>query len=325
MNARSVAFVLAGLLLACGQLWANTQAPDSVLLVQYLRFSLASQVVQQVEQLAGGQEAGRQGELRSYAKAWQSSCKARIRANLHKQFGPDGRSRFEGFVNELQRAEGTRDAAVLARFASSFAFSGEAPTTFAELRSRVLQEQLAEDVQEASALLARMQLWTESSSGRSLQDWMSEAGSAPEAQVKPVAVPRNALREAEAGAGDWQSPGEEDGGSPVAAFDQARQERRARALEEARAGMQQVAEERRAAEEEYGQKKMAEAQADADAVKRQSERLAATEQEALEQRQKSWGNRLKSIVGATISAATGAFTGGIGTRAGQEAANALFE
>jgi len=315
--------VLAGLLLTCAPLWASPPSPDAVLLVQYLRFSLASQVAQQVEQLAGGQEPGRQAEMRSYATAWQSSCKAGIRENLQRQFGPDGRSRFEAFVNELQRAEGTRDAAVLARYAGSFAFSGQAPLTFAELRSRVLQEHLAEDVQEASALLARLQLWTESSTGRSLQDWMSDAGATPAARTQP-APPRNALREAEAGASDWQAPGEDEG-SPMSSFDKARQERRARALEDARAGMEQVAEERRAAEEEYGQKKMAEAQADADAVKRQSERLAATEQEALEQRQKSWGNRLKSIVGATISAATGAFTGGIGTRAGQEAANALFD
>ena len=60
-------------------------------------------------------------------------------------------------------------------------------------------------------------------------------------------------------------------------------------------------------------------------MKRHADKLAATEKDALEQRKNSWGNRLKSIVGATVSAATGAFTGGIGTRAGQEAANAIFK
>jgi FtsZ-binding cell division protein ZapB len=103
-----------------------------------------------------------------------------------------------------------------------------------------------------------------------------------------------------------------------------RKKRSERRLEEAQAGMEQVASERQAAEEEYAAKKTAAAQAEAEAMKRHADKLAATEKDALEQRKNSWVNRLKSIVGATVSAATGAFTGGIGTRAGQEAANAIF-
>ena len=45
---------------------------------------------------------------------------------------------------------------------------------------------------------------------------------------------------------------------------------------------------------------------------------------SLEQQQNSWGNKLKTVVGTTISAAGGAFLGGIGTQAGQKAADALF-
>jgi hypothetical protein len=108
-------------------------------------------------------------------------------------------------------------------------------------------------------------------------------------------------------------------------FAQARQDRRQRALEEAQAGMQQVASERDAAEREYAARKTASAQAEAEAIKRQADKLASTETEALEQRKNSWGNKLKGILSATIGAATGAFTGGIGTEAGTRLADAIFE
>jgi hypothetical protein len=294
---------------------------ERVLIVQYLRFALAGQVGQQMAQLAEGQDEGRRAELRRVSDDWQAGRKGSIRAELQKHFGPQGRTRFEAFVNEWMRAEGTRDADVLRRYVAAFSFDPPGPASFADLRSRVLQDHLGPDMQDASALLARAQSWVESPAGGSLAARVADMGGKT-ANARPAA--RNPLREEEGGTQDWQAPGEEEG-SPLDAFGKARQERRERALEEAQAGMQQVAEERRAAEEEYAQKKMAEAQADAEAVKRQADRLAATEQEALEQRQKSWGNRLKSIVGATLSAATGAFTGGIGTRAGQEAASALFD
>ncbi len=48
------------------------------------------------------------------------------------------------------------------------------------------------------------------------------------------------------------------------------------------------------------------------------------EQEAVEPRANSWMGRLKNIVSATVGAATGAFTGGIGAEAGHQAADALF-
>lgn len=66
------------------------------------------------------------------------------------------------------------------------------------------------------------------------------------------------------------------------------------------------------------------AAAEADNMTAQAEKLAAVEKEALEQRQSSWGNRIKNIFSSTVGAATGAFTGGVGARAGQEAVDAVF-
>jgi hypothetical protein len=60
-------------------------------------------------------------------------------------------------------------------------------------------------------------------------------------------------------------------------------------------------------------------------MRAQAQRLAATEEEALAQRENSWGNRLKRIVGSTLGAATGALTGGIGAEAGRRAANEIFD
>lgn len=112
--------------------------------------------------------------------------------------------------------------------------------------------------------------------------------------------------------------------SPLDTYGSMRDKKRDKMLKEAQAGMQQIASERKAAEEEYAARKMAAAQKEAEATKRHAESLAAVEQQALEQRQRSWGNRLKRIVGATISATGSAFLGDIGARAGTEAANALF-
>ncbi len=113
--------------------------------------------------------------------------------------------------------------------------------------------------------------------------------------------------------------------TPRNLFAEARKKKQERRAAEAQAAMQQIATERQNAEQELASKKQAEAQAEADAVKNQAQKLAATEKQALEQQQNSWGNKLKALVGTTISAAGGAFFGGIGAQAGQMAANALFQ
>ena len=63
---------------------------------------------------------------------------------------------------------------------------------------------------------------------------------------------------------------------------------------------------------------------DAEAMRAQSQKIAAVEQEAIDQRANSWMGRLKNIVSATVGAATGAFTGGVGAEAGRQAADAIF-
>lgn len=292
-------------------------ADVAALIQDYLRFALSGQVAAQARQLAPDN-----AEVQAFAGTWQAARKTDVRESLTARFGADGRGRFESFVAEFTAAEGRQDRSALADYAQQLGLDPP-PATFVELRAAVLHRDLASDLNEGAALLARLQTWIEAHARGDaipLAGWMA-AGPEPGVAASSAANP---LRDAEGG-GESAWSGSEEEANPMDSFDAGRKARREQALQDAQAGMDQVAAERQAAEQEYADKKMAAAQADADNVRRQAERLAASEQEALEQRQKSWGNRLKSIVGSTLTAATGAFTGGIGTRAGQEAAAALFD
>lgn len=196
------------------------------------------------------------------------------------------------------------------------------PESFSDLQSAVLNQRKDSLLPAAAKFLGEVETWTELPEGApSLSAWLSR-------DAKPAAAPEpeptvNPLRAAESSGSAWVPP-EENSENPMDAFTQRRNEKREQTLEEAHDGMRQIAGERESYEREQASKELARAREDADAVRAQAQRLAATEEEALAQRENSWGNRLKRIVGGTISAATGAFTGGIGAEAGQRAANAVF-
>jgi hypothetical protein len=69
---------------------------------------------------------------------------------------------------------------------------------------------------------------------------------------------------------------------------------------------------------------LAAAQAEAAALQRHAEKLAAVEKDALDQRQNSWTSKLKNIVASTVSTATGVFFGSVGQRAGEAVTDAVF-
>jgi hypothetical protein len=148
---------------------------------------------------------------------------------------------------------------------------------------------------------------------------------APEPAVGKTEIKKiNPLAAAEATMPEYSASSEIQIASPMEAFAQSRKMKRERALADAHAGMQQMAMERQAAEQELASRKVSEAHADAEAMRAQALKLASVEEEAIVQRANSWTSRLKGIVGATIGATTGAFTGGIGADAGRRAADSLF-
>ena len=302
----------------------------SVLGQCYLKFMLFQQVAAQADTVAAAAPQADQDQIKKAAADWSAAKTRSVRTMLTARFPDDARAKFEQFVADYTTAEKAGDPQFLARISEAFGFS-PAPADYASLRKSAIDSFLQPDMAEGSKWLGEIQTWVDvrgkTPGTPDLAVWLTRdqpaAAPAKKAKKKPVKKP-DSLEAAEAGLGEFTA-GEEEVSNPLDSFDEMRKNRSERKLEEAQAGMEQVASEREAAEQEYAAKKTAAAQAEAEAMKRHADKLAATEKDALEQRKNSWVNRLKSIVGATVSAATGAFTGGIGTRAGQEAANAIFE
>ena len=256
-----------------------------------------------------------------------------VRQELTAQFGGQGRAQFEQFVTAYSEAENKNDAHYLRGLCAALGASQPYPADFAVLRQLGLTAWLQPDIEASSKFLADIQLWLQLK-GRTpnmppLAAWL--------ARDQPAAVPARVvpppqktiaqqLAGAEAPMPEFKAEDEAaPGANPLEAFSAQRKERRERAAKEAQEAMAQVATERQQAEQEYASKKQAEASAEAEAIKNHAQRLADAEKQAIEQEKDSWSTKLKGVVGATITAAGGAFFGGIGAQAGQMAANLIFQ
>ena len=303
---------------------AAVPLPDNALLLrECLRYELTEQVAAQEPALMERCTPGDALQVKEALSYWSTFQLSLIRDHLSTRFAGDAQSKFAIFMGALARAESENNEQVRTDLARDLGLA-ETPADYGSLRRLALESQLAKPLAEASKLLGEIQTWAPLRSARSdvpdLAVWLrrNELSAVP----RPTPPPSNPLREAE-GSSEWTAaPG---ASSPMDSFADRRQKKRDQALADANAGMEQVAREREMAEQDAAARKLAAAQADAEAMRAQAQRLAATEQEALEQRENSWGNRLKRMVGATVSAATGAFTGGIGAEAGRRAANEVFK
>ncbi|MCX7819069.1 MAG: hypothetical protein N2652_07685 [Kiritimatiellae bacterium] len=330
-SGRQMRWLAAGLL-AVGSIAADS---DRALLLRALfRYRIAAQAAADARQLAASAPSDVAREVATGAEAWSGAVYDSIRSELENALGDRAKSEFGGFATAYIAAEERGDATWLATLAQQLRVS-PIPRDYAALRRAMVEECLSAEVAEAASFVGEVQTWLElrqrSEDVPPLRSWLSRtepvavqpASDAPPRLVRQTARSDNPLREAEAPAGAFVAS-EEPAAAGLEALSGARAARREKALEVAQAGMQQVAEERRAAEEELAAKKTAAAQAEAEALKKQAEKLAASEQEALEQRKNSWSGRLKQVVSSAIGAAGGAFLGGIGTRAGEAAAEAVF-
>lgn len=305
---------------------------DKLLITELYRFRLADTTVGQAQALETATDANAAEQIRTAAAAWKAGQMATVRANLEEHFGDRARDVFQKFVEEYTRAENQADMAYLGALAATAGLTPP-PSHYDELAQWVLQQFLSREMEEAANFLSEIETWlsvrAKNETAPPLDTWLhrhelAQASAATAPAPSPPPRPRNPLRDAEAPPPEFVPPDEADE-SGFAVFTAARSDRREKALQEAQAGMQQVAAERDAAEKEYAAAKMAAAQAEAEAMRKHAEKLAAVEQEALEQRKNSWSGRLKQVVSATIGAAGGAFFGGIGSRAGEAAANAVFK
>lgn len=308
---------------------AQPTTDAGVLLNAYTRFVLTREVQAQALQVAQALPQADAQQIGDQTAAWMAAETEEMRTTLDQHFGNSARSRFADFVTEYTAAESQDDLHYLGRLAAD-AQLGQTPMAYPAMRRLIMDQWLQPTVQSGSRLLSEIQTWAEiralSPQTPHLEAWLNRAISAPSAPVPAQNVSTksgNPLAAAEASAPEWAAPNLPPA-NPMDAFSQSRQDKRNRAQMDAQAGMQQMAMERQAAEQEYAAKKTAEAQADAEAMRAQAMKLAAVEQEAIDQRANSWMGRLKNIVSATVGAATGAFTGGIGAEAGRQAAGALF-
>ena len=286
-------------------------SPAGALAANYLRYLLLNHVSAQGTEIVAQAPAAAQAGLRARLDSWKNSFQETIRADLERNLGPDARPQFEQFVTAFTQAEQAKDQAYLDQLGGQVGWPGPASDGFEAFRRWGIQQWVAADMQAGVDFLGALSTPAE-----------PVAVSAPPPPAPPR--PANPLRDAESAAAPADASGPEGGGATLQRFSGMREERRQKALDQAQAGMQQVAAEREAWEQEYASKVEAKAQAEADAVKRQAERLAATEEEALEQRKNSFKAKAVKVLAGVAEATVSGFTGAIGGRAADEAVNAIF-
>ena len=287
-------------------------AKDNAMMGALMRMELAERVVAEAKKMSD------LPDVASAAELVHVQMFGRARDLLVNAFGnEDGaQAAFADFVDAVQAT----------------------PADYATLRAEVAKDGLAGEITEAGKFLGNVQSWLrlrENGDVPPLQAWLARdnvAGGETKGEKATVerAKPKkkkkrksgNPLRDAEAAPGEFVE--QEDEVSALDSFNAARDALRQKALQDAESGMAQVAEERRVADEEYNAKKQARAEAEAAAMQAQAQKLAAADQEAVQQDQNSWKSRLKGIASSAISATGGAVLGTVGTRIGQEAANAVF-
>jgi len=302
--------------------WATLSGGDTtVLLSAYYRYVLTQQVPAQLQALTAQAPADCQLPVQETLQDWVKGTQLRTREDLQRQFGPQARAQFEKFVAAYASAEEHGDAAFLANLAATSGLS-PAPANYGALRRAILTSRLQPDVADASKLLSEIQTWLDLKRRRTdvpaLPIWLYRGEKVIPA---PSAPPTLATAEATS---DAVVVTDDKPASSLDAFASLRKVRREKAQQQAQAGMQQVATEREAAEQEYGTKKLVASQAEADNMKRHAEKLAQAEKDALDQEANGWEMKIKTLVSSTITAGVGAFTGTVGAQAAQKAADHLF-
>lgn len=310
---------------------AAAMQDKALLLRAYFRVLLIQQVSQQAQSGCGHLLEQDATQVQEALTIWSQQQTTAARQELAVRFGEQSRERFAQFVTAYSTAEGKNDTGFLQPLAAELGLGPSAGASYVNLRQTVANQWLQADIQNASQLLSNLQTWLKLRPSTPnlppLQAWLDrdQQSKVPLAAAKTAPPPTGAqlLAAAEAGVTEFKAPATEEN-APRNLYAEARKQRQARRMEESQAAMQQIAGERQAAEQEYAAKKQSEARADAEAIRGQAQKLAAVEQQSLEQQKNSWSSKLKAVVGTTISAAGGAFLGGVGAQAGQRAADELF-
>lgn len=305
---------------------------DQLLMNSYLEYSVVKHIPVEAETIAEPLDADAQAEINEIVDGWSKTYWSDVKEGLSERFGEQARGTFEAFVANLTKMEQAQNSSYLQYLCRAYEY-GDCPDTYQELRSRIADEQLSDLLGACGSLLGEIQTWADLRS-RGVDDlpplafWLTRSAKMKGVPSLDIAVasaePVDPLRAVEEPLPEY-SEDEEDEGSFLDDFSAMEDKKRQQSIDEAKAAMEQVAAERRAVEEDIAAKKLAAAQKEAEAMKAHAKELAAVEAQALKQRERTFGARVKRIIGATMTAAGGAFIGEVGARAGQEAADALFE
>ncbi|MBA4387225.1 MAG: hypothetical protein C0404_04540 [Verrucomicrobia bacterium] len=324
-----VLLALASVLCGAGEVSAvATKDSRPMLVTSYYRYLMGNELEGYCKEVMAKADDGQKKEIGEALAETKQACFLRIKKDLQGEFGDRAQEEFTSFISAYTSAEKEGNKEYLKEMGNALAVA-PAPGSYDALRGSVTAKLMKGDVDSLAGFLSDAEVWVQLKKKEKntvpFKAWLSRQA-AP--AVKPVPVQpvkkTDPLRDAEVPVPALKD--EEVGDvNPVDAFGEMRKARRQRAMEESKAGMQQVAKEREAAERDEAARKQEAASAEAEALKAQANKIAAVEKEAIEQSKDTWGARLNNIIGSTVSAAGGAFFGGIGARAGQEAVRAIFD
>jgi len=290
---------------------------------------MASQVAEYARSLSKDSSTKDAQEVDTFMSDWLDCRRSEMKKVLAERLGETARSRFKTFVNDYTVAESQDNLPFLQGFCVALDLAQPFPRDYEALRTLLAETELHKEMTEGAWVLGEIQTWLDLK-GRirttpTLATWMNRG--APQKTASPSQPPRkrNPLAAAEPDLPEFSADTAGEVENPMDAFTQLRDTKHEQRISEAQEGMQQVAAERKAVEEELGSRELAKAKEEAANLKRHAEQLASAEKEALKQRENSWGTRLKKMAGSVVKSTGGAFLGTIGEKAGTEAADSIFE
>lgn len=315
--------------LALTGLSVEFQSRQKVLLISYYRYLMVGDLDGYCNDLSATATDEQKKEIGASLSRKKESVFLRLKKELTSAIGETAQADFSSFVSTYTAAAKDGNAQYRNEIASVMAVS-PAPGNYMDLRNEVMGRAMAKDVEEMSKFLSDIEMWInlkkKVKTAMPLEIWLHREDVVEQAIVQesvPGDSKAGSLRDTETSLPEFKADDAEEA-NPIDAFNDMRAAKRQRAMDEAKSGMQQIAQERETAEREDASRKLEAANADAAALTAQANKIAAVEKDAIEQSKNTWGSRIKNILGATVSAAGGAFFGGIGARAGEEAVNAVF-
>ena len=225
--------------ITAGAAFASTDS--AVLLKRYFDFSLNDEVTSACQKIMSNAPASDKAEILEAVKAWTTGNKGNIRDSLVNAFGDDARSKYSEFIANYSSAESKGDVVFLKELAPKTGLKSEV-SGYDQLRAAAARELMTSSLANASSFMGDVETWLELGvmdvERPPLDAWLLRDRGV---RVKTKAVKKKrSLRNMEASSGTFRTTGSGDA-NPLDALSKMRDEKRAKALKDATAGMAMVA------------------------------------------------------------------------------------